>query len=174
MARAEGLGLAVFAVLLCMNLWAASLVQQGSYDAAQEAADLDPYEWADHKLSYVYSASAESDLPAGMQETLERYMADLEKLNSNSVPKYLARSYFNLKNINKGFAMLEKFVDYTPSNPGTWEESFRIAMEYDDGSEAFAQGVQALEQRLEQWNAENLGTIQLPEDVVSYLNGAAD
>ena len=34
--------------------------------------------------------------------------------------------------------------------------------------------IQALEQRLEQWNAENLGTIQLPEDVVSYLNGAAD
>ena len=118
MARVEGLGLTVFAVLLCMNLWAASLVQQGSYDAAQEAADLDPYEWADHKLSYVYSASAESDLPAGMQETLERYMADLEKLNSNSVPKYLAEADFRLGRTEQGFAMLDKYVDYTPT-PGT-------------------------------------------------------
>ena len=170
MARAEGLGLAVFAVLLCMNLWAASLVQQGSYDAAQEAADLDPYEWADHKLSYVYSASAESDLPAGMQETLERYMADLEKLNSNSVPKYLAEADFRLGRTEQGFAMLDKYVDYTPSDPDTWDASFRLVMQYNDNSAAFLAGASQLRDKLTEWNAQNLGAITLKDDVAAYLS----
>ena len=170
MARVEGLGLAVFAVLLCMNLWAASLVQQGSYDAAQEAADLDPYEWADHKLSYVYSASAESDLPAGMQETLERYMADLEKLNSNSVPKYLAEADFRLGRTEQGFAMLDKYVDYTPSDPDTWDASFRLVMQYNDNSAAFLAGASQLRDKLTEWNAQNLGAITLKDDVAAYLS----
>ena len=172
--RGEGLAIVAFTVLLGMNLMASAMAAQGTYTGLAQAADMDPYEWSSYQVSYVHSASQEEERTEEITAKMEKYMARLEKLNSNSVPKYLARSYFNLKNINKGFAMLEKFVDYTPSNPGTWEESFRIAMEYDDGSEAFAQGIQALEQRLEQWNAENLGTIQLPEDVVSYLNGAAD
>ena len=170
MARVEGLGLAVFAVLLCMNLWAASLVQQGSYDAAQEAADLDPYEWADHKLSYVYSASAESDLPAGMQETLERYMADLEKLNSNSVPKYLAEADFRLGRTEQGFAMLDKYVDYTPSDPDTWDASFRLVMQYNDNSAAFLAGASQLRDKLTEWNAQNLGASTLKDDVAAYLS----
>ena len=170
MARVEGLGLAVFAVLLCMNLWAASLVQQGSYDAAQEAADLDPYEWADHKLSYVYSASAETDLPAGMQETLERYMADLEKLNSNSVPKYLAEADFRLGRTEQGFAMLDKYVDYTPSDPDTWDASFRLVMQYNDNSAAFLAGASQLRDKLTEWNAQNLGAITLKDDVAAYLS----
>ena len=43
-------------------------------------------------------------------------------------------------------------------------------MEYDDGSDAFRQGVTALAQRLSHWNDANLGTITLPEDVQTYLN----
>lgn len=169
MVRAEGLGLAVFAVLLAMNLWAAQLAQRGSYDAAAQAADLDPYEWADHKLSYVYNASAEEALPDAMQETLARYMADLEQLNSNSVPKYLATAYFNLGNVDKGFAMLEKYVDYTPSDPDTWDASFRIVMQHSDGSAAFRQGAAQLKERLDRWNAQNLGAVILSEDVTAYL-----
>ena len=170
MVWAEALGLAVFGVLLLMNLWAAQLSRQGSYDAAAQAADLDPYEWADHKLSYVYNASAEEELPAGMRETVDRYMADLEKLNSNSVPKYLAEAYFNLGSVEKGFAMLEKYVDYTPSNPGTWDASFRLVMKYNDNSDAFLQGAARLQEKLESWNRDNLGTIQLDSDVADYLS----
>ena len=61
-------------------------------------------------------------------------------------------------------------MDYTPSDPATWENSFRVAMEYDDGSDAFRQGVAALAQRLSHWNDANLGTITLPDDVQTYLN----
>ena len=92
---------------------------------------------------------AAGELSGDMRETVERYMADLEKLNSNSVPKYLAESYFNLGNVEKGFAMLEKFVDYTPSNPGTWDASFRLVMQYNDNSDAFLQGTARLREKLE-------------------------
>lgn len=170
MVRAEALGLAVFGVLLVMNLWAAQLSRQGTYDAAARAADLDPYEWADHKLSYVYNASAEESLPDSMRETVDRYMADLEKLNSNSVPKYLAEAYFNLGSVEKGFAMLEKFVDYTPSDPDTWDASFRLVMRYNDNSDAFLQGAARLREKLESWNRDNLGTIKLDSDVADYLS----
>lgn len=170
MVRAEGLGLVAFVVLLTMNLWAAQLARRGTYDAAAQAAEVDPYEWADHKLAYVYNASAEEDLPDDMRETLVRYMADLEKLNSNSVPKYLAEAYFNLGNVEKGFAMLEKYVDYTSSDPNTWDTSFRIVMQHSDGSEAFRQGAAQLLEKLESWNQQNLGAITLSEDVTAYLN----
>ena len=168
--RAEALGLAVFSVLLLLNLLAARLSRQGSYSAMARAADMDPYEWADHKLTYVYNASAAGELSGDMRETVERYMADLEKLNSNSVPKYLAESYFNLGNVEKGFAMLEKFVDYTPSNPGTWDASFRLVMQYNDNSDAFLQGTARLREKLEGWNRDNLGTISLSSDVSDYLD----
>ena len=170
MVRAEGLGLVAFVVLLTMNLWAAQLARRGTYDAAAQAAEVDPYEWADHKLAYVYNASAEEDLPDDMRERVQRYMADLEKLNSNSVPKYLAEAYFNLGNVEKGFAMLEKYVDYTSSDPNTWDTSFRIVMQHSDGSEAFRQGAAQLLEKLEHWNQQNLGAITLPEDVTAYLN----
>ena len=167
---ASALCLAVFGVLLCMNMRAAVIASQRDYDAIAQAADLDPYEWADYKLSYVVSASAEDDLPDRMRDTMERYLTDLAALHSNSVPRYLARCYFNLEDTAQGFAMLEQYVDYTPSNPETWENSFRIAMEYDDGSDGFRQGVAALTQRLSDWNDANLGTITLPDDVQAYLN----
>ena len=105
-----------------------------------------------------------------MRDTMERYLTDLAALHSNSVPRYLARCYFNLEDTAQGFAMLEQYVDYTPSNPETWENSFRTAMEYDDGSDGFRQGVAALTQRLSDWNDANLGTITLPDDVQAYLN----
>ena len=153
-----------------MNMRAAVLAQQRDYDSIAQAADLDPYEWADYELSYVVAASAEENLPDDMRAVMERYLADLAALHSNSVPRYLARCYFNLNDVDDGFAMLEQYVDYTPSDPATWENSFRVAMDNDDGSDAFRQGVAALVQRLSHWNDANLGTITLPEDVQAYLN----
>lgn len=162
--------LAVFGVLLGMNMRSAVLAQQRDYDSIAQAADLDPYEWADYELSYVMSASAEENLPDDMRAVMERYLTELAALRSNSVPRYLAQCCFNLNDVDSAFAMLEQYVDYTPSDPDTWENSFRIAMDNDDGSDEFRQGVAALVQRLSDWNDANLGTITLPEDVQAYLS----
>ncbi len=161
--------MAVFGVLLSMNMRAAVIASQRDYTSIAQAAELDPYEWADYKLSYVVAASSEESRSADMQERMERYMADLAALSSNSVPRYLAQCYFNLGDTEQAFTMLRKFVDYTPSDPDTWENTFRTVMENDDGSEAFREGVATLTQRLEAWNAQNAGTITLAEDIQAYL-----
>lgn len=66
--------------------------------------------------------------------------------------------------------MLEKYVDYTSSDPATWDTSFRIVMQHSDGSAAFRQGAAQLRDKLERWNRQNLGAITLSEDVTAYLN----
>lgn len=171
MVWAETLGLLVFAVLLGMNLRAASLAEEGSYTAMEKAAALDPYEWVDHELAYVYSAAAEEELPASMQNTMTKYLADLEKLHSNSVPRYLAKIYFSMGNIDKAFEVLNQYVDYVPSNPEAWNGAFGIILEYDDGSETFRQGIAQLWKKLERWNQQNLGAVSLSKDVTAYLAG---
>ena len=167
----EAAGLAVFGVLLSMNMRAAVVAQQGDYTSTAQAAELDPYEWADYELSYVVSASREEELDETMQEKMAKYMKELSALRSNSVPRYLAEAYFNMGDLDNAFAMLDKFVDYTPSNPETWESSFRLAMGFDDGSAAFRSGVATLYGRLETWNSENLGAIELPEDIAAFAAG---
>ena len=97
-------------------------------------------------------------------------MADLEKLNSNSVPKYLAEADFRLGRTEQGFAMLDKYVDYTPSDPDTWDASFRLVMQYNDNSAAFLAGASQLRDKLTEWNAQNLGAITLKDDVAAYLS----
>lgn len=68
--------------------------------------------------------------------------------------------------------MLEKYVDYTPSNPETWENSFRLVLDYDDGStDYFRPGAAALKAKLDAWNEANLGAIELSEEVLAYLAG---
>ena len=42
-------------------------------------------------------------------------------------------------------------------------------MQHSDGSAAFRQGAAQLKERLDQWNAQNLGAIILSEDVTAYL-----
>lgn len=165
----SALCLAVFGALLAMNMRASVLAGQGDYTSVSMAADLDPYEWPDYKISYVCSASAEEEISQNMRDTMEQYLADLEKLRSYSVPLYLAECYFNLGDTQKGFAMLEKYAGFAPSYPNGWESSFRMAMGFDDGSAEFRQGVSALARRLERWNEENLGTVTLPDDVQSYI-----
>ena len=154
-----------------MNLRAASLAEEGSYTAMEKAAALDPYEWVDHELAYVYSAAAEEELPASMQNTMTKYLADLEKLHSNSVPRYLAKIYFSMGNIDKAFEVLNQYVDYVPSNPEAWNGAFGIILEYDDGSETFRQGIAQLWEKLERWNQQNLGAVSLSKDVTAYLAG---
>ena len=115
---ASALCLAVFGVLLCMNMRAAVIASQRDYDAIAQAADLDPYEWADYKLSYVVSASAEDDLPDSMRDTMERYLTDLAALHSNSVPRYLARCYFNLEGHRPGLRHAGAVRGLHPLQPG--------------------------------------------------------
>ena len=168
--RGEAAALGVFAILLGMNLQAKAISQNATYESLAKAAKMDRYEWADYALSYVYSASGEENITPEMQENMERFLPRLEAQDSNTIPFYLALTYFNLGQPEKAYEMLNKYVDYTASDSRHWEESFRAALNCYDGSETSRAELKALYAKFNRWNEENLGTLTLAEDVQIMLD----
>ena len=134
---------------------------------------------AKNRKNMVVTAGTEQEANRQSQELEDQenikqqiLIVDDSELNREILSEMLHSDFriLEAENGEQCVAMLEQYVDYTPSDPATWENSFRVAMEYDDGSDAFRQGVAALAQRLSHWNDANLGTITLPEDVQAYLN----
>lgn len=168
--RGETVALGVFAVLLGMNLRAEAISQNATYESLAKAAKMDKYEWADYALSYVYSASGEEDITPEMQANMDRFLPKLEEQNSNTIPFYLALTYFNLNQPEKAYEMLNKYVDYTASDSQHWEDSFRAALEYYDGSEISRLELKALYTKFNTWNEENLGTVEISNEIRKMLD----
>ena len=120
-------------------------------------------------LSYVYSASADENRTPTITEHMERYMVRLEALDSNSVPYYLAESYFNLGNTEKAFEMLDKYLDYVASDQGAWDEAFQLMMVHSEDTPEFKDGVIRIYEKLVQWNEENMGSIQLTSTATALV-----
>ena len=168
--RGEAAALGVFAVLLGMNLQAKAISQNATYESLAKAAKMDKYEWADYALSYVYSASGEENITPDMQANMDRFLPRLEAQNSNTIPFYLALTYFNLGEQEKAYEMLNKYVDYTASNSQHWEDSFQAALNYYDGSETSRAELKALYAKFNAWNEENLGTVEIPDELKELLD----
>ncbi len=66
--------------------------------------------------------------------------------------------------------MVEKYVDYLSSDQSAWQTSFDLIRTYDDGSETFRSGVIRLAEKLEAWNAYNIGIISLNSDTMNYIS----
>lgn len=171
--RGEAAALGVFAVLLGMNLQAKALSQNATYESLAKAAKMDKYEWADYALSYVYSASGEGEITPEMQKNMDRFLPRLEAQNSNTIPFYLALTYFNLGQPEKAYEMLNKYVDYTASDSQHWEDSFRAALNYYDGSETSRAALKALYAKLNAWNEDNLGTVEISNEIRELLDALA-
>lgn len=168
--RGEAAALGVFAVLLGMNQQAKALSQNATYESLAKAAKMDKYEWADYALSYVYSASGEEEITPEMQKNMDRFLPRLEAQNSNTIPFYLALTYFNLDQPEKAYEMLNKYVDYTASDSRHWEDSFQAALNYYDGSEASRAELKALYAKFNAWNEDNLGTVEISDELKELLD----
>ena len=153
--------IAVYAVLLSGNLYAKSLAAQPYYESLEQAIVVDRFEWADYMLSYVYSASSDESRTPSITAHMERYMQRLEALDSNSVPYYLAESYFNLGNTEKAFEMLDKYLDYVASDQEAWDQVFQMMILHGEDTSAYKDGVLRIYNKLIQWNEKNMGSIQL-------------
>ncbi len=171
--RGEAAALGVFAVLLGMNLQAKALSQNATYESLAKAAKMDKYEWADYALSYVYSASGEEEITPEMQKNMDRFLPRLEAQNSNTIPFYLALTYFNLGQPEKAYEMLNKYVDYTASDSQHWEDSFQAALNYYDGSETSRAELKALYAKFNAWNEDNLGTVEVSNEIRELLDALA-
>lgn len=171
--RGEAAALGVFAVLLGMNQQAKALSQNATYESLAKAAKMDKYEWADYALSYVYSASGEEEITPEMQKNMDRFLPRLEAQNSNTIPFYLALTYFNLGQPEKAYEMLNKYVDYTASDSQHWEDSFQAALNYYDGSETSRAELKALYAKFNAWNEDNLGTVEVSNEIRELLDALA-
>ena len=49
-------------------------------------------------------------------------------------PLYLAQAYFQRGEIDKAYAMLEKYVDFVPTQETTWDDAFLLLFQYSDDS----------------------------------------
>ncbi len=161
--------LAVYGILLNCNMLAQGKAHQAqSLEELQEAAELDPFEWADHMLSYVlWVQNGEGDETARQQA--DAYAERLAQIDSNSLPLYLAEYYLKTGQTEKGFEMTEKYVDYVSSDTSAWQSAFDLLEECETDSEVYRVGVERVADMLDVWNRENMGEIVLKEGTQAFI-----
>lgn len=171
--------LAVFAILLGLNLRASKLLDDAPYSSdpfgnLRSAALLDRFEWADYMLSYVvsyqYGMGSFSNEKMLQQQT-EKYAQRLARVDSNTIPIILAEYYFATDQPTQALAMVEKYVSYVSSDPDTWETAFQLLQAYTRDTPEFRDGTAHIYQMLSDWNEQNMGTISLDEQTMEFLQG---
>ncbi len=160
---------AVFAYFLIGNMNAARLIENSpTMDNLVRAGEMDKFEYADHKLSYVVSASSFPD-DLEVQAQAKKYAEELAELNSNTIPFYLASYYFSNDETEKAMEMLEKYLHYVASDNNAWSKAFSLLKVYLSDSDAYVAGVKRIADFLNEWNSNNLGTITLSENDELFL-----
>ena len=126
LARNIGIGFTVVVVLtLCGNLYAASKADAPVADGDEflynlsAAAKLDLYERNDMMLSYVVN-SLEMEYPEDYREQADEYAAQLSKVQSNTIPRYLVSYYVQTEQYGKGIDEAILGATYSASNAETW------------------------------------------------------
>lgn len=161
--------LAVFTVLLFGNLRAFALVNAApTFQSLDQAIAMDKYEWSDHMLSYVNNVDNAADVPE-VQQKAAQYAAELAKLDSNTIPVYLAEFYFKRGETEQGIAMLEKYVNYVSSDQGAWQRVFYMLQAFAVDTDEFRADVEHIYRMMETWNAENMGQVTLNKDNLEFL-----
>ena len=162
-----------YAVLLGLNLQARRMVDQSpTFDTLEDAIAIDRFEWADYMLSYVYSAQSLDESNLDIIHQADGYAAQLSRVDSNTIPLYLAEYYFQMDRPADAIRMLEKYADYVAANPDTWHSVFQMLRQYQQDTPEYRAGVLEIYQMLQDWNAENMGTITLTEDEMAFVEWA--
>ena len=161
--------LMLFAVLLGCNSAARGLVTDPSnLDQLERAAALDPFEKADYLLTYVIQAgSREGD--GEVREKADEYAARLARLDSNSIPIYLAEYYLGTGRTEQGLEQAERYVGYVSADAAVWQKTFDLLEEYEEDTEQYRAGVRRVAELLDAWNAENLGRIELSGQTQAFI-----
>ncbi len=160
----------VYVALLAGNMYARYKVDtERKFSSLEFAIKIDRFEWADHMVSYVYSAMDIEQSNAQIHDKAMEYAKKIENLDSNTAQSILAEYYFTIGKQEDAFRMIEKFVMYTKADPSKWEEAFNIMLKYFDGSEQYMQEMKNIYNMLKQWNSENMGQITLSENIMNSL-----
>lgn len=155
---------AVFTCFLIANISADDMVERSTtMNSLAKAAEMDQFEYADHMLSYVVNAKNFPDNHE-IQEKAAKYALELAKLDSNSVPVYLAEYYFYYGQIEEAMNMIEKYLRYCASDERAWAQAISIIKSNYVDTPAFNDGVVRIVEFYEEWTSANIGTITLSEN----------
>ena len=161
----------VYCFFLAGNIMARQQADRNrTIQALVQSEKLDKFEWADYALPYVVNATGENINPYVLQQA-DVFAERLKKVDSNTIPIYLAEYFFSTDRIDQGIAMVEKYVDYVSSDQSAWQKAFAVLCTYDDGSETYREGVLRIAEKLETWNSENMGSIELSREAKDYIAG---
>ena len=164
---------AVFCVLLGCNIAAQNLVErEASLDNLERAAGLDPFEKADHMLSYVAQVTG-AEVDGTVREKADGYAARLERIESNIIPYYLAAYYLDTGRVEQGLEQAQRYVRYVAASGETWERTFRLLEEYEQDTAQYRAGVAEIAALLEEWNGRNLGRIELDGQAQAFVERMA-
>ena len=159
----------LFGVLLACNITARGIANgTPGLSGLEQAVVLDPFEKADHMLTYVVRAS-QSEMTEETRQKADEYAVRLGKISSNTIPIYLAEYYFKTDRVELGFEMVEQYVNYVSSISSAWQEAFDLMEKYERDTEVYRAGVARIAQLLDAWNEENMGRVDLDGQALAFI-----
>lgn len=114
-------GTGIFIILLGLNLFA-QLSMYGenlTLDTLKNCAAIDFFEANDYKLSYLLSGGNEEGVA-------DKYAADLQKAESNSIAVPLAQYYASVGRFSDALDTLDKGAAYVRADASVWQNVFKI------------------------------------------------
>lgn len=166
--------LAVFSFFLARNMQAKTATSGSTitFDNLKWAASIDKFEWADYALSYVVNLP--DNAPDEMKDQAYIYAEQLAELDSNAIPRYLLEFYLKHNQTENAFAVAEKYVSYVAASSDTWQTTFDLLMRYVQNTAEYRAGVLRIAEKLEDWNAANMGTIELDAVAQAFIETMED
>lgn len=153
----------VYACCLFSNMSAVQMVKTSpTFENMKRAAEMDPFEDNDHKISYLYNSYSVPEDYA-VQDQTRKFVEELSKEDSNTVPILLADYYFKNGEMEKGFAMVEKYVRYVSSDQDAWNQAYQVLIAYYEDTDLYREGFTRIAQFMNEWNEGNLGHITIDE-----------
>ncbi len=169
--------LAIFTVLLSLNISMEKMLNNRAYsdgyEALKQAATLDVFDHDSYKISYVLAARSVDPENGGgaIRAQADKYAVELAKVDSNSIPVYLADYYFTTGRPEQAIEMLKKHVSYSSADSQAWQDAFGLLIShYNDDPELMGRGVRDLYQSFREWNENNIGTITLTETDQQFVD----
>ena len=161
---------AIFSYFLLSNISASQMVNKTPTMATLvNAASIDKFEYADHMLSYVINASKFPD-NQNVQAQAAEYAQELMKLDSNTVPIYLASYYFSFGDLDTAFEMLEKYLHYCASDERAWAQAINLLKANYSNKDQYTDGVRRVIAFYKEWTESNMGTITISDSDRIFLN----
>ena len=65
--------------------------------------------------------------------------------------------------------MAERYVTYVSADAAAWDQTFALLEEHEQDTEEYRAGVRHIADLLDQWNAENMGSIELDEQSWAFV-----